>query len=643
MHRGLGGMHCLQNSTKLSLSQFAITSLETLYNGKQNECSSSYVALRMRCIVRYSLRGYNLTLSVGMPRFSHQPLERPHEQIRLLQIDNCEGATDLRLSIAAYDLQTAPPYNALSYEWGDAEPTVEIFVNRRCLEIRHNLFLFLVELWLKQRTSQQPYIPLWADALCIHQDNVEERNAQVGMMGKIYRNAKAVTAWLGWPTDDTDPALTVDSIAHLCEVNAEILQELNSTTSPKSFSGSFHLELLESAEKMVKCSYWNRRWIIQELVLAKEPILLWGRAVLPFPQFEKCLSRLRPLGDRLDRTNPRFSEFLDGIPAQVAHLRHSNLGRMLLPGRCHILDLLNAFKRARCSVSLDKVYSLLELTGQTQISKHLVDYSIPLSQLVTEMLTVFGWENTEYLLDSLADTAISRKGRRRLYHWRTSTQVEHRGSGPRKDILSYIGRINNIKECLYPIRERLTTSFLVFTPRDLSTILQIYMDRLYPWKRREYADDNLRCGPKLFLSNQGLIGVSKPSVGVGDLLFFGQDMSPVGGFSEMLHVVAPDSAIPSEFVCGASITAEDESWLRSRLQEPGLSACNAMHPTGVEALTSDVLCPTARKLINIPPGYIPQLAEMQTAIRDLEARLQSEEAKDQTKVTESEQPQVTSP
>ena len=39
----------------------------------------------------------------------------------------------------------------------------------------------------------------WIDALCINQDDVEEKNEQVKLMCKIYSKAKKVYAWLGKP------------------------------------------------------------------------------------------------------------------------------------------------------------------------------------------------------------------------------------------------------------------------------------------------------------------------------------------------------------------------------------------------------------------------------------------------------------
>jgi hypothetical protein len=40
---------------------------------------------------------------------------------------------------------------------------------------------------------------LWVDAICINQDDIEERNRQVKLMAFIYSRALAVLVWLGRP------------------------------------------------------------------------------------------------------------------------------------------------------------------------------------------------------------------------------------------------------------------------------------------------------------------------------------------------------------------------------------------------------------------------------------------------------------
>jgi hypothetical protein len=58
--------------------------------------------------------------------------------------------------------------------------------------VRRNLYSAIHHL----RRRSEPRV-LWIDALCIHQANVKEKNHQVSMMGNIYRGTKEVIVWLG--------------------------------------------------------------------------------------------------------------------------------------------------------------------------------------------------------------------------------------------------------------------------------------------------------------------------------------------------------------------------------------------------------------------------------------------------------------
>ena len=99
-----------------------------------------------------------------------------------------------------YDCKLTPPYFALSYEWGDNETQVESLINGRCSTVSQNLWLFLSVLKSRQTHIEFPAdIRLWIDAICMNQNDVTERNAQVWIMGSIYQQVGSVLAWLGWP------------------------------------------------------------------------------------------------------------------------------------------------------------------------------------------------------------------------------------------------------------------------------------------------------------------------------------------------------------------------------------------------------------------------------------------------------------
>ncbi|OCK74628.1 heterokaryon incompatibility, partial [Lepidopterella palustris CBS 459.81] len=94
-------------------------------------------------------------------------------------------------------------YVALSYAWGDPADTVMIKVNSKPLLITRNLASAL-------RTVRSLQIrTIWADAICIDQQNTLERNNQVGRMSEIYSCASYVLAYTGESIENCDEAFAL--------------------------------------------------------------------------------------------------------------------------------------------------------------------------------------------------------------------------------------------------------------------------------------------------------------------------------------------------------------------------------------------------------------------------------------------------
>lgn len=93
-----------------------------------------------------------------------------------------------------------PKYEALSCTWGPPEPVKTITINGYEVKVRENLYWALVN--LQRGVTHRLF---WVDAICINQDDLEERNRQVSLMAFIYSRAQAVLVWLGrliFPPDD---------------------------------------------------------------------------------------------------------------------------------------------------------------------------------------------------------------------------------------------------------------------------------------------------------------------------------------------------------------------------------------------------------------------------------------------------------
>lgn len=113
-------------------------------------------------------------------------------------------------SLEELPLNNAPPYKALSYAWdntlgssnsGSSPSTMWIRCNNVPIPVSPNLYAALQRLRSKDRV-----VNIWVDAVCINQNDPDERGHQVGIMRRIYQQAEEVAIWLGSKRDDDDLA-----------------------------------------------------------------------------------------------------------------------------------------------------------------------------------------------------------------------------------------------------------------------------------------------------------------------------------------------------------------------------------------------------------------------------------------------------
>ncbi|KAF2725415.1 hypothetical protein K431DRAFT_290537 [Polychaeton citri CBS 116435] len=83
-------------------------------------------------------------------------------------------------------------YVALSYAWGPTYPGLShltdfIYCDGKRLEVTPNLHQALKRIRQTQQPRRGGDFGLWIDAICIDQNNLEERSIKVQMMAEIYR------------------------------------------------------------------------------------------------------------------------------------------------------------------------------------------------------------------------------------------------------------------------------------------------------------------------------------------------------------------------------------------------------------------------------------------------------------------------
>jgi hypothetical protein len=136
-----------------------------------------------------------------LPAFVHDPLPDSKTHIRLLEVLQGNFGQHVVCTISAWSLDSAPPYNAISYTWGDPASTVNITVDGRTMVVRQNCEYVLQQAFTNTK-KETKY--LWVDAICIDQSELQERGHQVALMGELYKRAAHVFACVGAHSDDSE-------------------------------------------------------------------------------------------------------------------------------------------------------------------------------------------------------------------------------------------------------------------------------------------------------------------------------------------------------------------------------------------------------------------------------------------------------
>ncbi|TDZ74426.1 Heterokaryon incompatibility protein 6, OR allele [Colletotrichum trifolii] len=182
------------------------------------------------------------------------------------------STTPIHVDLETYGDDRYPEYKTVSYTWGgenaDSTPCRPVFVGT------HWDVLFQTrncEEMLRLLQPSRGIRLLWVDAVCINQNDIDERDSQVGKMRFIYSNARRVVVFLG--TAVAGPQ--TNGLATPCPARRR-LEDLDITdigAQLKQKTKSMHRLSLKTIFRM---RYFSRIWVVQELLLSKLVIFKIG-------------------------------------------------------------------------------------------------------------------------------------------------------------------------------------------------------------------------------------------------------------------------------------------------------------------------------------------------------------------------------
>ncbi|KLU90831.1 hypothetical protein MAPG_09357 [Magnaporthiopsis poae ATCC 64411] len=265
------------------------------------------------------------------PQSVHQSLDPSRQEIRLIEIspfDPSDQSAVIECGLHVVSLLDKPEYVALSYVWGDPAVTAEILVNGRSFQATVNLAAALrqaltyapAELQHDDKEAEAGVgsdddaasneahgvsasslapgawtLRFWADAICINQEDTDEKNHQIPLLKSVYSGARLVVASLGHGDEELE--LGLQTLEQICIAFEREVRPRLSRVSPipglplvSKDARKAGFEWLQSLPWLLACEdgrfsagsarcwqalenlarrpYFRRVWIIQEMTLA---------------------------------------------------------------------------------------------------------------------------------------------------------------------------------------------------------------------------------------------------------------------------------------------------------------------------------------------------------------------------------------
>jgi hypothetical protein len=263
---------------------------------------------------------------------------------------------------------------------------------------------------------------IWVDAVCINQEDAEEKNIQVGMMRSIFSWAFLVSVWHG---DSDDSALAAEAVADVSMIfsgalagmtTSEYIEHVKETPLPTHISGLRFEAMLEnlrisnslnglpvsevtSAEefgkaittyilpgcqneifekysepgnqprlaglvKLLSNPWFLRVWVIQEVAVSTNVVIRYGQQNIPWPMLSFTASMFdhdEGLSKMLVSRKSNFHHTLDGLrSALLMQNLSTRLSQNISLPLSTALEWTASFK---ATDPRDKVYALLAITG----------------------------------------------------------------------------------------------------------------------------------------------------------------------------------------------------------------------------------------------------------------------------------------
>lgn len=283
----------------------------------------------------------------------------PQDEIRCLTLEPGQDDEPLLGSIKIYKFTEKPEYEAISYAWGEPLFQSELVCDGRRIPITTTLRDSLRQC----RLTNEPRV-LWADSICIDQDNKHEKSHQVRLMADIYSQATQVLICLG-PDNDGHAERAFSFIR---DVNLMVEDKLRTCRSWNSFPKLplthplLHDTRWDSFSAFTKLPWFYRGWVIQEATLAVKAQVFYGRLECDWLHILRIFTwKVKRIGSAFEKYNPNSLDlhldcYMSRFESEAIYFFPENAF-----GEFSLAEILNSAKILAFTDPRDRIYAFLGL------------------------------------------------------------------------------------------------------------------------------------------------------------------------------------------------------------------------------------------------------------------------------------------
>lgn len=314
------------------------------------------------------------------------------DQVRLLLLSPSTSGEILHGTLLPTSLSDRPDFTALSYTWADASGSRArseiIFLGANWIPLAITVNCAAA---LRRLRNTKDKCVVWVDAICIDQDDTTERSHQVSLMRDIYSRASRVFMFLGNDGDQqTFDGALMSRMSEECFYGGPTTQIF--WTWKRDHAG---------LKSLFDRPYWSRIWVIQEVLLSKQAVVVLSDKVVPLASI---------LGGQMTDGNakeyfPAWTQLTR--PSVQAYGDVDAMSELLLKtSLCHASD------------ARDNIFALLGLVSGAHLEGLVADYGKTVQEIYTGISAYF----------------LVRHGQTKILKWAAASKA----SAPTAEWLSWV-------------------------------------------------------------------------------------------------------------------------------------------------------------------------------------------------------------